>query len=98
MASKSALILGATGATGKSLLKDLIASTEFSCVGELGRRVTDLSQLDASEEAKYKVVQQVIDFEKIGTAGDSGTATLREGWDVVFITCAQDSSSFPRGS
>ncbi|KZT36886.1 hypothetical protein SISSUDRAFT_1006916 [Sistotremastrum suecicum HHB10207 ss-3] len=86
MSAKSALILGATGATGKWLLKDIIKSSEFSRVGELGRRVTDLSQVDASDEAKSKVIQQVIDFEKIGTPGDVGTAKLSEGWDVVFIT------------
>lgn len=78
MFTKSALIIGATGATGKHLLKELLASNDFSRVGEYGRRVTPADQLGG---ASSKLEQKVIDFEKIEEAG------LKDGkWDVVFIT------------
>lgn len=78
MSAKSALIIGATGATGKHLLKELLASNDFSRVGEYGRRVTPTEQLGG---ANSKLEQKVIDFEKIEEAG------LKDGrWDVLFIT------------
>lgn len=77
-ATKSALLLGATGATGKHLLRELIKSPEFGRVGEYGRRVTPLDSLNAPAD---KLEQKVIDFEKLDEAG------LKDGkWDVVFIT------------
>ncbi|KAH7910060.1 hypothetical protein BJ138DRAFT_1153802 [Hygrophoropsis aurantiaca] len=77
--AQSALILGATGATGKHLLSQLLSSPHFSRVGEYGRRV---SSLEGKEDAiKSKLEQKVIDFEKLGESG------LKDGkWDVVFIT------------
>ena len=79
MSGKSALLLGATGAVGKHVLRELIASNEFTRVGEYGRRVTPLDQL--SPNAKDKLEQKTVDFERIEEAG------LRDGkWDVVFIT------------
>ena len=78
MAGKSALLIGATGATGKHILQELIKSEEFTRVGEYGRRVTPKEKLGAGAS---KVEQKVIDFEKLDEAG------LKEGkWDVVFIT------------
>lgn len=79
MSGKSALLIGATGAVGKHVLRELISSGEFTRVLEAGRRVTPLDQLPPS--AKEKLEQKTVDFEKINEAG------LREGkWDVVFIT------------
>ncbi|KAH7908321.1 hypothetical protein BJ138DRAFT_1069042 [Hygrophoropsis aurantiaca] len=77
--AQSALILGATGATGKHLLSQLLSSPHFSRVGEYGRKV---SSLEGKEGAiKSKLEQKVIDFEKLGESG------LKDGkWDVVFIT------------
>jgi len=78
MSGKSALIIGATGATGKHLLRDLLASKDFTRVGEYGRRVTPAEQLGGTQA---KLEQKVIDFERVQDAG------LKEGkWDVVFIT------------
>ena len=78
MAGKSALLIGATGATGKHILQELIKSEEFTRVGEYGRRATPKEKLGAGAS---KVEQKVIDFEKLDEAG------LKEGkWDVVFIT------------
>jgi N-acetyl-gamma-glutamylphosphate reductase len=75
---KSALLIGATGATGKHLLKELLGSPHFTRVGEYGRRVTSLDQLSNGKE---KLEQKTIDFENLAGAG------LAEGkWDVVFIT------------
>ncbi|KAH9169469.1 hypothetical protein EDB89DRAFT_1474626 [Lactarius sanguifluus] len=78
-APKSALILGATGQTGRHLLRELIASPTFSRVCEAGRRVTPAEELPA--QASGKLEQKVIDFERLDEAG------LKDGnWDVVFIT------------
>jgi oxidoreductase len=75
-AGKSALLLGATGATGKKLLGELLANHEWTRVGEYGRRV---SALPASTTGKLE--QKAIDFENLDAAG------LKDGrWDVVFVT------------
>lgn len=76
MSGLSALIIGATGGTGQHVLKEILASKDFTRVGEYGRRVTQ----DVGE-GKGKLEQKIIDFEKLGESG------LKEGrWDVVFIT------------
>ena len=78
MSGKSALIIGATGAVGKNLLRELVASSEFTRVGEYGRRVTPNDKLG---EGSSKLEQKAIDFEKLEEAG------LKDGkWDVVFVT------------
>ncbi len=78
MSGKTALIIGATGQTGQHLLKELLASSHFTKVGEYGRRLTDLESLSAGKD---KLVQKAIDFEKLEESG------LKDGkWDVVFIT------------
>lgn len=76
MSGQTALILGATGATGKHLLRELLASSKFSKVGEFGRRTTPLDGLPNKE----KLAQKVIDFEKVHEAGLND-----EKWDVVYI-------------
>jgi len=77
-AGKSALIIGSTGQTGRHVLKELLNSSQFTRVGEYGRKVTDLATLPAGKE---KLEQKVIDYEKLNESG------LKNGeWDVVFIT------------
>jgi oxidoreductase len=77
--TKTALILGATGAVGRHLLRELLSSNEWSKVGEYGRRVTPETNL--SENDKSKLEQKTIDFEHLDAAG------LKDGrWDVVFVT------------
>ncbi|KAF8347946.1 hypothetical protein F5887DRAFT_1060703 [Amanita rubescens] len=74
----SALLLGATGQVGQNVLKELLASSHFTRVGEYGRRVTNLDTITSGKE---KLEQKTVDFEKIDQAG------LKDGrWDVVFIT------------
>jgi len=74
----SALIFGATGQTGRHLLRELIECPKFTRVCEVGRRVTPAEDLPA--QASGKLDQKVIDFERLEEVG------LREGqWDVVFI-------------
>ena len=75
MAGKTALVLGATGATGSHILKQLIASNDYVKVGEFGRRVTP-------GIAQEKLKQEVIDFEKLDPA-----AFKKEKWDVVYVAC-----------
>ena len=77
-ATQSALIIGATGQTGRYLLQNLLSSPHFTRVGEYGRRVTAAEQITAGKD---KLEQKVVDFEKIEEYG------LASGkWDVVFIT------------
>ncbi|KAE9386986.1 hypothetical protein BT96DRAFT_1026011 [Gymnopus androsaceus JB14] len=78
MSGSTALIIGASGQTGRRLLKELLASPSFSQISEYGRKVTDL---DSISTGKDKLQQKVIDFEKLNESG------LKDGkWDVVFIT------------
>ena len=72
------MLFGATGATGKHLLRELLSSEQYTKVGEYGRRVTDKAQLQNVE----KLEQKVVDFDKIEQEN------VKEGnWDVVYITC-----------
>ncbi|KAG2111103.1 hypothetical protein DEU56DRAFT_920106 [Suillus clintonianus] len=74
----TALILGATGATGKHLLRELLSHNEWSKVGEYSRRVTPEADLPQN---RGKLEQKTIDFENLEVAG------LKDGrWDVVFVT------------
>jgi len=76
--TKSALILGATGQTGRHLLRELIGSSTFTRVCEAGRRVTPVA--DLPPQGREKLEQKVVDFECIDEAG------LKEAqWDVVFV-------------
>ncbi|KAG2057522.1 hypothetical protein BDR06DRAFT_951704 [Suillus hirtellus] len=74
----TALILGATGATGRLLLRELLANNQWSKVGEYGRRVTPEADLPQN---RGKLEQKTINFENLEAAG------LKDGrWDVVFVT------------
>lgn len=78
VAGLSALILGATGATGKHVLKEVLSSERFSKVGEYGRSVTPLSRLPEPDTTKLE--QKTVDFEKLDVP------TFKQGnWDIVFI-------------
>lgn len=74
---KSALLLGGTGAVGKKLLAELLATDDWTRVGEYGRRVSTFP--DQAPPAKLE--QKAIDFEDLDKAG------MKAGrWDVVFVT------------
>ncbi|KAF8159403.1 hypothetical protein B0H34DRAFT_782171 [Crassisporium funariophilum] len=75
---QSALIIGATGQTGRLLLQNLLVSPHFTRVGEYGRRLTPTGEITAGQD---KLEQKVIDFEKLQESGLSSGK-----WDVVFIT------------
>ncbi|CCA71840.1 hypothetical protein PIIN_05775 [Serendipita indica DSM 11827] len=74
----SAALFGATGATGKHILKELLSNKEITKVGEYGRRVTALDSLKDVDTSKLH--QKVVDFEKIEEDQD-----LKQGWDIVYI-------------
>ncbi|PPQ90052.1 hypothetical protein CVT25_006292 [Psilocybe cyanescens] len=76
--SQTALIIGATGQTGRHLLQNLLESPHFSHVGEYGRRVTPADEITTGKD---KLEQKAIDFEKIQESG-----LKQKKWDVVFIT------------
>jgi len=78
----SALIIGATGATGRHVLTELLASNHFTRVVEVGRRVTPPETL-ANVAGKDKLVQKVVDFENTQVAE---WKLKDENADVVFVT------------
>ncbi|KAF8549385.1 hypothetical protein OG21DRAFT_1515272 [Imleria badia] len=84
---KSALLLGGTGAVGKHLLATLLASPDWTRVGEYGRRVTTWSD---STPPPPKLEQKVIDFEDV----EGLRAGMRPGrWDVVFVALGTTKAS-----
>jgi len=80
MSNRSALIIGATGAVGRHLLTELLASSEYNHVTELGRRVTSFQE-GQSVPGKEKLKQKVVDFDKIDQEGLSDAK-----YDAVYIT------------
>uniref|UniRef100_A0A8D2BA20 Protein HTATIP2 n=1 Tax=Sciurus vulgaris TaxID=55149 RepID=A0A8D2BA20_SCIVU len=60
MQNKSVLILGASGETGRVLLREILEQNLFSRVTLIGRR-----KLTFEEEAYKNVNQEVVDFEKL---------------------------------
>ena len=76
----TALVLGGTGATGKHLLKEVLASDRFSKVSEYGRSLTPESSLSSSKD---KLEQKTIDYANLELA-----SWKKGSWDVVFITYA----------
>lgn len=80
LASQTALIIGATGQTGRHLLQSLLESPRYTRVAEYGRHLTPK---DSIKTGLNKLEQKVIDFDNLPEA------KLPEGkWDVVFITYA----------
>ncbi|XP_012311914.2 oxidoreductase HTATIP2 isoform X1 [Aotus nancymaae] len=74
MQNKSVFILGASGETGRVLLKEILEQALFSKVTLIGRR-----KLTFEEEAYKNVNQEVVDFEKL-----DDYASAFQGHDVGF--------------
>uniref|UniRef100_A0AAA9SDH7 Protein HTATIP2 n=2 Tax=Bos TaxID=9903 RepID=A0AAA9SDH7_BOVIN len=74
MQNKSVFILGASGETGRVLLKEILEQGLFSKVTLIGRR-----KLTLDEEAYKNVNQEVVDFEKL-----DDYASAFQGHDVGF--------------
>ncbi|XP_036896275.1 oxidoreductase HTATIP2 isoform X2 [Sturnira hondurensis] len=74
MQNKSVFILGASGETGRVLLKEILEQSLFSKVTIIGRR-----KLTFDEEAYKNVNQEVVDFEKL-----DDYASAFQGHDVGF--------------
>ncbi|XP_066220533.1 oxidoreductase HTATIP2 isoform X1 [Saccopteryx leptura] len=74
MQNKSVFILGASGETGRVLLKEILKQSLFSKVTIIGRR-----KLTFDEEAYKNVNQEVVDFEKL-----DDYASAFQGHDVGF--------------
>ncbi|KAG8524219.1 Oxidoreductase HTATIP2 [Galemys pyrenaicus] len=74
MQNKSVFILGASGETGKVLLKEILEQSLFSKVTIIGRR-----KLTFHEEAYKNVNQEVVDFDKL-----DDYASAFQGHDVGF--------------
>uniref|UniRef100_A0A7N5KM33 Protein HTATIP2 n=1 Tax=Ailuropoda melanoleuca TaxID=9646 RepID=A0A7N5KM33_AILME len=74
MQNKSVFILGASGETGRVLLKEMLEQSLFSKVTLIGRR-----KLTFDEDAYKNVNQEVVDFEKL-----DDYASAFQGHDVGF--------------
>uniref|UniRef100_A0A8C0NQ66 Protein HTATIP2 n=2 Tax=Canis lupus familiaris TaxID=9615 RepID=A0A8C0NQ66_CANLF len=74
MQNKSVFILGASGETGRVLLREILEQNLFSKVTLIGRR-----RLTFDEEAYKNVNQEVVDFEKL-----DDYASAFQGHDVGF--------------
>uniref|UniRef100_A0A2K6SF62 Protein HTATIP2 n=1 Tax=Saimiri boliviensis boliviensis TaxID=39432 RepID=A0A2K6SF62_SAIBB len=74
MQNKSVFILGASGETGRVLLKEILEQALFAKVTLIGRR-----KLTFEEEAYKNVNQEVVDFEKL-----NDYASAFQGHDVGF--------------
>ncbi|KAF7478135.1 oxidoreductase HTATIP2 isoform X1 [Marmota monax] len=74
MQNKSVFILGASGESGKVLLKEILEQNLFARVTLIGRR-----KLTFEEEAYKNVNQEVVDFEKL-----EDYASAFQGHDVGF--------------
>ncbi|KAB0353293.1 hypothetical protein FD755_024000 [Muntiacus reevesi] len=74
MQNKSVFILGASGETGRVLLKEILEQGLFSKVTLIGQR-----KLTLDEEAYKNVNQEVVDFEKL-----DDYASAFQGHDVGF--------------
>ncbi|XP_048169164.1 oxidoreductase HTATIP2 isoform X2 [Corvus hawaiiensis] len=70
----SCFVLGASGETGRVLLRELLARRVFARVTLIGRR-----RLSLGEEAEAAVEQAVVDFERLGEH-----AAAFQGHDVGF--------------
>ncbi|XP_071391912.1 oxidoreductase HTATIP2 [Centroberyx affinis] len=72
--NKSCFILGASGETGKLLIRELLERNIFSKITLIGRR-----QLTFEDKAYENLVQEVVDFEKL----DESAAAF-QGHDVAY--------------
>ena len=61
MSLKSALVLGATGETGREVLNKLVATPSYGKIVSVGRRLIDLPE----EEGFKRVEQKVVNFDKL---------------------------------
>jgi oxidoreductase len=76
---QSALLVGATGATGRHVLRELLKDPQFTRVGEFGRRLLPESELHGVDTSKLE--RKTVDFEKVDEK------EWKEGrWDVIYIT------------
>ncbi|KAG8904636.1 Protein fmp52, mitochondrial [Tulasnella sp. 403] len=66
--SLTALLIGGTGATGRHILRGLLASPHFARVVEVGRRATPLENLQDAP-GKEKLVQKIVNFDNIEQEG-----------------------------
>jgi oxidoreductase len=74
----SAIVFGATGATGRHILSTVLGMKEYTKVGEFGRRITPAESLTGDTS---KLIQTTIDFENIAEEAE----LKRHHWDVVYI-------------
>lgn len=81
-AGETALLLGATGAVGKSLLGDLIKSSHYNKVHAFVRRPFKAESPYKDED---KLVEHVVDFDKLVDTGEGAQAFKDVKANTVYI-------------
>lgn len=80
---RSAVVIGATGATGTSLVQQLLKSKEWGKVTIIHRRELDVSNMELTNEQSAKLRQYTVDMQQLLT--DDNVQLFRDH-DVTFCT------------
>lgn len=80
---RSAVVIGATGATGTCLVEQLLRSSEWGKVTVIHRRPLDISTMQLDDTQKLKLVQHSVNMEQLLS---DENVQLFEDHDVTFCT------------
>ena len=81
--SRSAVVIGATGATGTPLVQQLLRSNEWGKVTIIHRRLMDVSNMDLTEKELNKLHQHKVNMEQLT---EDDVTDLFKDHDVTFCT------------
>eukprot|EP01084_Bolivina_argentea_P152688 266309_1 len=80
---RSAVVIGATGATGRTLVNQLLNSNQWGKVTIIHRRLLDTSSMKLTQQQQSKLTQHVVDMEQL--LSDENIELFRNH-DVTFCT------------
>ena len=80
---RSAVVIGATGATGTSLVEQLLRSNEWGKVTIIHRRELSTDQMQLNADQLSKLTQHTVDMEQLT---NDDTIELFKQHDVTFCT------------
>eukprot|EP01084_Bolivina_argentea_P221869 375674_1 len=80
---RRAVVIGATGATGSSLVHQLLTSNEWGKVTIIHRRLLDISKMDLTQQQQSKLHQHVVNMEQLVTEEN---IKLFKDHDITFCT------------
>ena len=80
---RSAVVIGGTGATGTTLVNQLLKSKEWGKITIIHRRELDISQMNLTMDESSKLTQHIVDMAQLLT---DTNIELFKGHDVTFCT------------